>query len=169
LIDACARIDDPRFIALVAGSGVAESRLRCRARDLGLHNVRFLGRYPHDHMTRLIAAADLSYVALRTHAISPVTMPSKTQAALAAGRAMLIAAEGDVAAVGAESGAALLARPEDANSIAASINEACALGRIGLAVLGRRAREYYQRRFSIDRGVSAIENLLIAAARREAA
>jgi glycosyltransferase involved in cell wall biosynthesis len=169
LIDACAQVDDPRFIALIAGSGVAETRLRDRARDLALHNVRFLGRYPHKNMTGLMAAADLSYVALRAHALSPVTMPSKAQAAMAAARAMLIAAEGDVAAVGAESGAALLARPEDPRSIATSINEACTLGRTGLAELGRRAREYYQRTFSIDRGVSAIEGLLVAAARREAA
>ena len=51
MLAACARVEDPRFLALIAGSGVAESSLRDRADRLGLRNVRFLGRLPQDEMT----------------------------------------------------------------------------------------------------------------------
>ena len=164
LVEACARVSDPRFVALIAGSGTAEAGLRSRADELGAAHVRFIGRVAQPDMTRLMATADLSYVGLRTHPLSAITMPSKTQAALAAGKAMLIAAEGDVARVGSESGAALIVHPGDVAGITSAINEACALGRPGLAELSGRARRYYERTFSAHRGVDAIEALLTEAA-----
>ena len=163
LIDACVEITDPRFVAIIAGSGVAEGSLRERARRAGVQNVRFLGRIPQTKMTELMATADLSYVSLRSHALSAVTMPSKVQAALAAGRALVIAAEGDVSTVGRECGAAFLTRPEDPAEIAAAISMACSLGRDALAERGRRGRRYYEATFSAHQGVARIERLLIAA------
>lgn len=164
LIEACAVIKDPRFVALIAGSGSCEASLRQHAVELNTSNVRFLGRFPQAEMSRLMSTADLSYIALRTHALSAVTMPSKTQASLASGCAMLIAAEGDVSVVGAESGAALIAQSEDADSVAIAINEACQLGRRALADRGLRGRQYYERTFSTRRGVDVIEDLLTQAA-----
>jgi colanic acid biosynthesis glycosyl transferase WcaI len=148
LIEACADIKDPRFVALIAGSGGSETSLRQRAVDLQTKNVHFLGRVPQSDMTRLMATADISYIALRTHALSTVTMPSKTQAALAAGRAMLIAAEGDIRRMGAESGAALFAHPDHASNIEAAIKEGCALGRRALADSGHWGLRYYEETFS---------------------
>lgn len=165
LVEACARVTDPRFVAVIAGSGTSESSLRERAATLATTNVRFIGRVPQERMTRLMATADLSFVGLRTHPLSAMTMPSKTQAALAASRALLIAADGDVADVGAASGAALVARPGDPVDIARAITDACAEGRDGLAERGRRGRRYYDATFSVARGVGNIEALLTAAAR----
>jgi glycosyltransferase involved in cell wall biosynthesis len=92
-------------------------------------------------------------------------MPSKTQAALASGRALLVAAEGDVAAVVAESGAGFTASPGQPATIAAAIESACALGRTGLAEMGARARGYYERTFSVEQGVQRLESLLEDAVR----
>lgn len=163
LIEACAQITDARFLCLIAGSGISESSLRVRAQDVGATNVRFLGRLRQDEMTTLMATGDFNYVGLRPHALSPVTMPSKTQAALAAGRALLVAAEGDVATVICDSRAGFTADPRDPVSIAAAINSACDLGRDGLHAMGVRARKYYERTFSVERGVTSIESLLAQA------
>jgi len=164
LIEACAKIGDPRFRCLIAGSGIAESSLRELADQLGAANVRFLGRLPKEQMTSLIATGDVSYVGLRPHALSSITMPSKTQAGLAAGRALLVAAEGDVAMVIRESGAGFTADPGDPATIAEAIRCACALGREGLHEMGSRARSYYERTFSAAHGVQRIESLLEEAA-----
>lgn len=164
LIDACARVKDPRFLCLVAGSGIAEGDLRARAEDRGVTNVRFLGRLPSEQMTALMATSDLNYVGLRRHDLSPITMPSKTQAGLAAGRALLVAAEGDVARVVEEAEAGFTVDPDDVEGIAAAITAACAIGRDGLQSLGARARAYYERTFAVERGVSQIEMLLEQAA-----
>lgn len=160
LIEACAKVDDSRFRCLIAGSGISESSLRARADELGAANVRFLGRLPQKQMTALMATGDFNYVGLRPHALSPMTMPSKTQSGLAAGRALLVAAEGDVAAVIHESRAGFVADASDPGAIAAAIRDACALGREGLQQMGTRARTYYERTFSVAHGVQRIESLL---------
>lgn len=164
LIEACALVSDPRFICLIAGSGITESRLRARAVELGVTNVRFLGRVPQDEMSRLSSTGDFNYVGLRPHGLSSVTMPSKVQAGLAAGRALLVAAQGDAADVIKESGAGFVADPGSSETIAAAIEAGCRLGREGLHALGERARGYYERTFSVDRGVETIERLLERAA-----
>ena len=44
LIDACAKVTDPRFVAIIAGSGRGEGSLREQARRAQVPNVRFIGR-----------------------------------------------------------------------------------------------------------------------------
>lgn len=170
LLDACSRMDDPRFLALIAGSGVEETALRDQAQRLGLTNVRFLGRVPQSRMSNLMSTADLCYVSLRQHPLSAVTMPSKTQACLAAGRALVVAARGDVVDVARASKAAFTVDPEDVDGIRRALGQACAIGRAGLAEMGVHARQYYERTFAVQRGVAAVEDLLQrAAAERVAA
>lgn len=165
LIDACHMVTDPRFICVIAGSGTSEGELRDRARrPVAADCIRFVGRVPQGDMTKLMATGDINYVGLRPHPLSEMTMPSKTQAALASGRPILVAATGDVAQVARESGAGWVADPGDASSIAGSIRSACAVGRDGLRVLGGVAREFYERTFSVQRGVSQIQDLLQQAA-----
>lgn len=161
LIEACKRIEDPRFLCVLAGSGVSESSLRDQAADVD--NVRFIGRVPQEQMTQLCATSDINFVGLRPSPLSTFTMPSKTQAGLASGRPLLVAAEGDVAKVARESQACLIADPEP-SSIATAIRQACDLGRDGLSALGTTARSYYDNTFSVDRGVTQIEDLLTKAA-----
>lgn len=166
LIEACARITDRRFVALIAGSGTAEGSLRQLAHDLSVTNVRFLGRVPQTDMTELMATADLCYVGLRTHPLSEITMPSKTQAALASGKPLLMAASGDAQRLVSQAGIGFTADPGDPASIAAALNEACRVGRPGLATMGSGARSLYTAKFSSEAGVDAIERLLTNAANR---
>jgi colanic acid biosynthesis glycosyl transferase WcaI len=164
LIDACAQVTDARFVCLIAGSGVSESGLRAQANGVGATNVRFLGRLRQDEMTALMATSDFNYVGLRPHAVSRVTLPSKTQAALASGRALLVAAEGDVADVIRDSLTGFTADPRDPAAIAMAIRSALDLGRDGLRAMGASARNYYERTFSVDSGVNSVESLLAQAA-----
>lgn len=164
LIDACAHITDPRFVCVIAGSGISDETLRKRADRTGAACVRFVGRLPQSEMTALMATSDVNYIGLRAHPLSDVTMPSKTQATLASGRALLVAAGGDVAQVARECGGGWAVNPGDVSAIADAIQAACALGRHGLHELGGKAMEYYQRTFSVEQGVSRIEALLGSAA-----
>jgi colanic acid biosynthesis glycosyl transferase WcaI len=84
--------------------------------------------------------------------------------ALASGRPLLVAAQGDVANVIYESHTGFVADPADATSIAEAIRAACALGREGLREMGSKAHDYYARNFSADHGVRCIETLLAQAA-----
>ncbi|MFF3855569.1 glycosyltransferase family 4 protein [Micromonospora sp. NPDC002575] len=160
LVDACALVEDPRLVCLIAGSGVTEDRLRDRVARSGVGNVRFLGRLPRERMPALLATGDAHVVSLRPTPMAPYTMPSKVQTILAAGRALLVAAEGDAAAVARESGAGLTARPGDPESIAEAVRELCRLGREKLHLLGRTGRDYYDRTFTVALGVARVEAAL---------
>ncbi|MET7471041.1 glycosyltransferase family 4 protein [Micromonospora sp. NPDC005222] len=164
LLDACALVHDSRFVCLIAGSGVSEDRLRERARSAGLDNVRFLGRVPSERMPAVMAAGDIHFVSLRDTAMSACTMPSKMQAILAAGRALLVAAPGDAAEVARESGGGITARPGDPESIAAALREACQMGREKLRLLGQAGRRHYERQFAADLGIRRVEQELRTAA-----
>ena len=113
-----------------------------------------------------VADTFLAYIGLRPHPLSSVTMPSKTQANLAAGKPLLVAATGDVADVARDSGAAFVTEDLRPAAIAATIEAACRPGRAGLRELGAKARSYYEHTFSVDEGVRRIEGLLEAAGSR---
>jgi len=164
LVDACARVTDPRFICLIAGSGTAEVDLRERCDRVGATNIRFLDRLPQSRMTALMATGDFNYIGLRPHPMSALTMPSKTQAALASGRALLVAAEGDVARVVSDCGVGWSVPSGDVTAIAGAIGVACQMGRADLHRMGVAAKTYYERTFSVDQGVQRTEALLERAA-----
>jgi len=163
VIDACALVDDPSFVLLVAGSGSAEEGLRARAAGSG-DRVRFLGRVARSRMMSLTATADAALISLNPHPLSDVTMPSKTQANLAAGKPLIVAAGGDVADVARHSGAAFVAANRTPRAIAVALEDAVATRRDGLAAMGALASAYYRRTFSYTHGISRVEALLEKAA-----
>lgn len=164
LIDACALVRDQHFLCVIAGSGSSESALRERAK--GIAAVRFIGRVPQADMTSLMATADASFVSLRDTPLGRVSIPSKTQAALASGTPILMAVKGDAPDVVTRSGVGWTAAPHDAHDIARAIHEMIAASRSAKLSMGRRARATYEREFSLDRAVHQVENLLAASAQR---
>lgn len=164
LVEACAAVTDPRFTLLIAGSGTAEQSLKNRVAELDLDNVIFLGRVPPERMSNLLATADAAYIGLNEHPLAQMTMPSKTQATLAAGCPLLVAGRGDVANVARESGAGWCVPSGDTAALASAINQICAAESGELDRLGRQARTYYEQTFAVRAGVDRLERLLVAAA-----
>jgi len=164
LVNVCSRmVDLSEFVCVIAGTGVAEDRLRSRAEELGLNNMIFLGPQPQSEMPALMSVGDVHLVSLRTHPMSSVTMPSKIQATLACGRAIVGAVAGDASSVIAASGAGWVSPPGDEEALESTIRGAVNLGRAKLATLGAAGRAYYEQEFSVDVGVGRIESLLAAA------
>lgn len=155
----------PRLKVVIVGSGVAEAELRSRASDV----VTFAGRVPQSQMPVLMAAADAAYVGLAATPLSRITMPSKTQATLAAGVALVAAADGDVQQVTRDSGAGWAVDSGDVDSLTNALAQVCQSGRGGLAERGAQGRQYYERQFSLDRALDRAERDLGAAAATRAA
>lgn len=165
LIRATAEFDRSRLVLLMAGSGTHEDGLRSLTLQLGADSVQFLGRRPPEEMPDLYATADICYASLNDHPLARMTMPSKIQATLASGRALLVAARGDAREVALTSGAGFGAEPEDVASLAAALRDVLDEGRSVLARRGEAARDYYQSTFSLETGVSRVEDALSHAAR----
>ena len=141
LIEACARVRDLKgFHCLIVGSGAEETALQRRAAELKLENVTFLGSVPKARMTGVMATGDVHFVSLRNDPLSAITMPSKMQATLASGKPLIVAVEGDAAAVGEASGAGIPITPGDVHALESAIRAAHSMGRAELSTLGARAQ-----------------------------
>lgn len=165
LIEACARVRRLDLVCLIAGSGTHEDSLRARAHQGGADNVRFVGRLGADEMRALNATSDVHYVGLNDHPLAEITMPSKVQSILAAGRPIVSSLVGDAARV-VESAGGWTVRPGDVDGLVSHFVAMVAAGRSNLAPLGKRARSYYEAEFGLSRGVHRVEMLLASAASR---
>lgn len=165
LIDACRRIDDPRFVCVIAGSGGAEESLRERAKDVP--NVRFIGRVPQSQMTDLMATADASFVSLRDTPLGRVSIPSKTQAALAAGVPVLVSSPGDVSRLVASTQSGLTADPTNVADVAGAIMRLCGATPTQHAQWRANALTTYRDQFSLARGAEKVEEMLMQVARSD--
>lgn len=153
-----------KVVLLIAGSGTQIDALKSQAGALGLNNVHFLGQLPRSELSGIMTSADLHVVSLRDSPLAHVSLPSKIQTTLALGKPLLAAVGGDAATVASNSGAAFLALPGDAASIAAELEKAIHVDQSALAAMGERGRNYYDSCFSLKVGVDRIESLLAQAA-----
>lgn len=161
-VEAVRRLERRRDIGLViVGDGVALPSLREQVDRLGLqHRVRFLGRRPMSEIPSLMAAAGAQLVSLADRPIFRATVPSKLQSSMAAGQPVVCAVSGDAAELVTSSGAGVVARPEDPESLAQAFKEMADAGPAERAAMGRRAREFYLKELSESVGVQRLENLL---------
>lgn len=150
---------------LIAGSGTSASSLKNLAQGWQLNNVHFLGQLPTDQISQLSQAVDLHLVSLRDSPLTYATMPSKIQGILHSGKPFIAVVNGDARTVAIESQAAFLASPGDPYSIAKAIQEAYRLGRDRLVSMGAAGEQYYRQHFATERGVDALERLLVMAAK----
>ena len=144
---------DVRLVLL--GGGTERERLAARAKTEGLTNVVFLPRQAPEAMPRVYSLADAVIVQLKDIPLFAVTVPSKTQACLAAGLPLLMGIRGDAADLVEAAGAGVRYAPENARSLAEAILKLRALPADELREMGRRGREYYMSRLSRDVGTAA--------------
>lgn len=98
VVDAAAEVRNLRdLMILFIGDGAAKPALERRARELGLDNVRFLEPLPRARMPELVASADVMIVPLRVHL--PGAIPSKIYEAMGSEVPVLLAADGEPAAI----------------------------------------------------------------------
>ena len=161
LVEACARLkDDPTFHCVVAGSGVAESRLRDRVLLEQITNISFVGRWPMRDMTRLMSIGDIHFVGLRADPLAQLAMPSKLPATLACAKPVIVSARGDAAQVVERAGAGWTCAPGDARQLEAAIRSALSASPATLRMMGHRALQAYQSEFALKSAVDRLEQLL---------
>jgi colanic acid biosynthesis glycosyl transferase WcaI len=103
------------------GSGVCVDGLKQKAADMGLTNVLFLSRLPVSEIGGILNLADVLFVHLKKDPLFEITIPSKIQSYLAAGRPVLIGVPGDAASLVRQANAGLSCEPENSDSIAETV------------------------------------------------
>jgi lipopolysaccharide/colanic/teichoic acid biosynthesis glycosyltransferase/glycosyltransferase involved in cell wall biosynthesis len=144
---------------LFMGAGVDRSRLERMAEELQLDNVRFLPPQPMQAMGRILAGADALLVHLKDDPLFRITIPSKTQAYLAAGKPILMAVRGDAADLVKRSQSGVLCQPGDPQSIADAVKKLIVAGPEDLASMGRNGKAFYDGALSLSIGAGEFDRI----------
>lgn len=149
ILDAAERLrDDPDISFVLVGSGSREAWLRSEIQRRGLSNVTTPGRFPPEAMPGLFAQASALLVTLNRNPIMSLTIPSKIQTYLAAGRPIIAALDGEGARIVQEAGAGVACPAEDAAALAQAVLTLRATSAQDRERMGAAGRAYHDQHFS---------------------
>ena len=154
---------DDSMLFLCVGNGADCQRIKRRAAELDLRNVRFLPLLDQADFRGLMAASSVCLVT-QQQSVSEIVFPSKIVTYLAAGRPIVASVnpECEAARITLESGAGRVVEAENPASLLQAILE---LRGEDLHKVGENAREYASQRWSSVRVMGHLERSLLAAAR----
>ncbi|CZZ93810.1 glycosyl transferase [Bordetella ansorpii] len=156
--------DDVQFV--LVGGGIERARLLAMAQWMGLPNVVFLPPMPMKEIGAVLAAADVLLVHLRNDPLFEITIPSKIQAYLAAGRPLLNGVPGDAADLVRRAEAGLNVPPEDPAALAQAVLALAHLPPASRLAMGVAGRDFYDRELALSIGAARTINTLERARRR---
>ncbi len=159
VIEAASRLlsEAPEVLFTLVGGGTEPPRLARRIAAIGLENVRLLPQRPMTTMGEVYAAADALLVHLRDDPLFAITIPSKVQVYLHAGRPILCGVRGDAAELVERSGAGLCFPPNDHEALAAAVLRLRAMSPEARRMMGQRGKKFYEEHLSFRRGVAQLD------------
>src|ERR1035441_2252423 len=113
-------------------------------------------------MGSILAGADALLVHLKDDPLFRITIPSKTQAYLAAGKPILMAVRGDAADLVKRSKSGVLCEPGNPQSIAEAVKRLIDAGPERLSAMGHNGRAFYDSELSISIGVEKFDRVFKA-------
>jgi len=149
----------PNVHFLLIGRGIEEERLKLRVLLEGLDNVTFVPHQTMQAMSGILPLADALLVHSKDDPLFAITIPSKTQAYLAVGRPIIIAARGNAADLVREAQAGIVIAPENPKLLFDAIEEMSRMSEEQRSQLGRNGSMYYERVLSMAVGVKKFEEV----------
>ena len=148
-----------RVCFVMLGGGVELGTLKQQAAQRGLTNVVFLPAVPMAEVGNYLQAADALLVHLRKDPLFEITIPSKTQAYMAAGKPLLMAVDGDAADLVRQSGGGVVAESENAAALAEAADALANTAPQALAAMGKHAQQFYAQHLALAVGVGRFGEL----------
>lgn len=142
------------------GAGLEVETLKKKSADMGLENVEFIPRVPLEEVQEYLAAADCLLVHLKDNPLFRVTIPSKTQAYMYAGKPIIMAVQGNAADMVVEAGAGFACQPENPQALAQSVLDMIELGPEKREAMGKQGRAYYDENLSLQKSLVAFSKLV---------
>lgn len=160
LVEAVARLQREHNVALLmVGDGPTLGRCKQLSRDLGLRRAVFPGSVSHDDAIGYLYAIDIGVIPAGSDDAEFHYSPLKLKEFLAAGKAVIAPRVGEMARLLRDGVELLLYDPSDAGALDSAIDSL--LSDPGLRrSLAQRGREAYDRLFSMDRQLNAVEAAL---------
>lgn len=136
------------------GSGVSRDDLVARTTEMGLTNVIFLPRVSQSEVGAYLSAADALLVHLRNDPLFAITMPSKAQAYMLAGRPIVMGVAGEASELIETAQCGLSVPPEDPAALADSVRRLSAMSPSERATMGENGKAYYWQHLSMSKGMA---------------
>jgi glycosyltransferase involved in cell wall biosynthesis len=163
IVEAAKQLQDlPNVRFFFVGSGSMSDWLAEQQSRYNLDNVVIAGRYPMETMPEIYARADALLVTLTATEIFSLTVPSKIQAYLAAGKPIIAAVDGEGARIVREANAGLASPAEDVKSLVESIRQIYAMSAEERAQLGQSGYDYFNRHFEMEAQAKNLVDILTA-------
>jgi glycosyltransferase involved in cell wall biosynthesis len=139
--------DDPSIHFLFVGDGPEKQKLKRSAASLDLQNVSFHDSVPIEQLPRYISISDLALVTLRRAEVTKGARPAKAFVMMAAGKPIVLAAEGEAEKLIREAGAGVVVPPEDSGALADAIRSLLR-DRTRLRTMGMEGRTFVTAHFA---------------------
>jgi len=153
----------PEVQFVFMGKGVMRHSLEEQARRIAPANTLFLEARPLADANAVMSHADALLIHLQSKPLFEFTIPSKTQAYLAAGRPVLAAVGRDASRLVELAGAGLGCEPGNPDAIAAAAVRLASLDVAEREAMGRRGTEFYHRELALGVGVTHWEEVFAEA------
>lgn len=146
-----------RFVFL--GGGIEVDRLQETAERKRLGNVTFLPAVPMSEVGKYLGAADALLVHLKKDPLFRITIPSKTQAYMAAGKPIIMGVDGDAADLVREGQCGYVAESENPRSIADAVMALMRLSVEQREEMAKRSKAFYMEKLSLRAGAAAFDEV----------
>jgi glycosyltransferase involved in cell wall biosynthesis len=140
-------LDLPEVRFILVGSGQRSAWLLQQRQARALHNVELPGRFEPEQMGPILAQAQALLVTLNADPALALTVPSKVQSYLAAGRPIVAALDGEGARVVHEAGAGLACAAGDPAALARAVRTLHAMPDEERRRMGEAGRRWYSEHY----------------------
>ena len=161
IVQAALKLKDiPEINVVLVGSGSRLDWVRKQQQELNLDNLYLAGRFPMSFMPEIYRYASSLLVTLKNEAIFSLTVPSKVQAYLAAGKPIIAALNGEGARIIEESASGYTCAAEDAHALASTIKTLYELDEVSRNKMGENGRAYFNENFEMKRQAEHLIEIL---------
>ncbi|HEU0002623.1 MAG TPA: glycosyltransferase family 4 protein [Ktedonobacteraceae bacterium] len=163
VLDAAEELRDCQNVRFIlAGDGAEKEQLVAEAGRRQLANVTFLDAQPHERVPSLLAGADACLVPLRKLPLFEGALPIKMFEAMACGRPILLAVDGEARRLAEqEAGAAIYVEPENPRALVGAIKTLREHPDVAEA-MGKRGRAFVEAHFDRDMLTQMLEARITA-------
>jgi glycosyltransferase involved in cell wall biosynthesis len=160
----------PGFRLVLVGSGQRSAWLAEQVAQRGLHNVQLAGRFEPQHMPAILDQASALLVSLVDDPAMRLTVPSKVQSYLAAGKPIIAALDGEGARLVQACGAGIACGAAKPQALADAVRSLHAMTDAQRLAFGRAGQLHYRQHFDpAQLAIALRHHLSWAAAKRSGA
>jgi glycosyltransferase involved in cell wall biosynthesis len=152
--------DMPDIHFVVVGDGSRRDWMVQQQAERKLANLHLPGRFPVENMPGFMQKASALLVTLADEEIFGLTVPSKVQAYLAAGRPIIACLNGEGARLVAQAEAGLTVVAQDGKGLAEAVLQLYRMSPQERAAMGRNGAKFHEENFSHDMLVDRLTGVL---------